>query len=552
MERSRRQPDASRTSDREAALHSERLSATSPAQCDAMAARVESVGASPNTARGPQAAGGHRVWFRQHPYLLTIVACGAANSALLTTRPHLDVVAIALLQVLVVALVAFQLGRGPALLASAIQVLVFDLGFIPPQGSLTVHDPQHLVVFGVMLCVAMIISHISGDLLRRRQMAVESEARQRALYELAAALNSTLQRDQVIAIVTVFLRDQMDAEAQFHAIDVHDAAMLDSADEAVVAVLSSGETQQRWSGPSPRPCRIYRALRGATRLRGVLQIDVSPGDESIMSARADLLSTLTELTAAALERLHYLDVAARVQSEIEAERLRNSLLATLSHDLRTPLTVLYAQADTLRDLSTESCAVREQAAVVCDEALRANRLCESLLDLAQVRSSRSILRREWVTLEEIVGAALRSLAGVAGSQTVVLQCPVDLPWLQLDVRMFERVIANLLDNALKQGGTQQRVCIAADHDAEVVRLRVSNSGSRFPEHAEHLLSAFARGERSDANAGFGIGLATCHAVVVAHGGSLTLRNRNAAAEVEISLPRPLEPMPSLPAGSPHA
>jgi two-component system sensor histidine kinase KdpD len=207
---------------------------------------------------------------------------------------------------------------------------------------------------------------------------------------------------------------------------------------------------------------------------------------------------------------------------------------------------LYAQADTLRDVSSEWAAVREQAAVVCEEALRANRLCESLLDLAQVRSSSSILRREWVTLEEIIGAALRSLAGVPGSATVDLELPPDLPWLQLDVRMFERVVANLVDNALKQGGAHQRVCIAADCDAQRVHLRVSNSGSRFPEHAEHLLSAFARGERHDGNAGFGIGLATCQAVVLAHGGSLTLRNRDAAAEVEIRLPLPKDTMPTLP------
>ena len=486
-------------------------------------------------------------WCRRYPYLTTLISCSTANLALLMARPHVDLVVVALLQVLVVALVAFQFGRKPALLASVIQVLAFDLGFIPPQGSLTVHDPQHLVVFGVMLSVAMIISHISGDLLRRRQLAVESEARQRALYDLAAALNSTLQRDQVVAIVSEFLRKQMNSVARFHASDVRAISAQDSPDEAVLAVLSNGQSQVRaYPQASPRPCRDYRPLKGATRLRGVLQVDMPSGDESVMSARSDLLSAVAELSAAALERLHYLDVAARAQSEIEAERLRNSLLATLSHDLRTPLTVLYAQADTLRDVSSEWAAVREQAAVVCEEALRANRLCESLLDLAQVRSSSSILRREWVTLEEIIGAALRSLAGVPGSATVDMKLPPDLPWLQLDVRMFERVVANLVDNALKRGGAQQRVCIAADCDAQRVHLRVSNSGSRFPEHAEHLLSAFARGERHDGNAGFGIGLATCQAVVLAHGGSLTLRNRDAAAEVEIRLPLPKDTMPTLP------
>jgi signal transduction histidine kinase len=114
--------------------------------------------------------------------------------------------------------------------------------------------------------------------------------------------------------------------------------------------------------------------------------------------------------------------------------------------------------------------------------------------------------------------------------------------------MCERVIANLVDNALKQGGLQQDVRIVADHDATQLRLCVRNSGSRFPDDAQSLLQAFTRGQRSDRTAGFGIGLATTQAVIAAHGGEVTLRNRDGFAEVELRLPLPTEPAPTLPDG----
>ena len=478
-----------------------------------------------------------------HPHLAALSACIVLALLLLPAYQRLATANIAMILLLAVTLVAFRYGRGPALLASVFNVAVFDVGFVPPRGSFTVHDAEYLIVFAVMLAVALIISHVSGKLHTQEQAARASEARQRALYELAAELNATLRREQVIDGVVAFLRRQLDGEARCHPADADAPA----GDAAVRSVLVAGTSAQINDGDALRPVRNLQPLRGATRLRGVLETRLPTLRPAEDLNRQNLLSTVAELMAAALERLHYLDVAARTQSEIEAERLRNSLLATLSHDLRTPLTVLYGRADVLRDAATEfdRSAIRERAASVCDEALRANRLCESLLDLAQARSAAGVLRRDWVALDEVVGAALATLSGVPGSARVRIDLPADLPWLRLDAAMFERVVANLIDNALKQGGEDQDVAVSAEAEAGLVHLRVRNTGSRFPERAEPLLAAFARGERSD-RGGFGIGLATCQAVVAAHGGHLHLRNRDDAAEVEIVLAAPRDVMPALP------
>lgn len=477
----------------------------------------------------------------RHPYLAAVLACVGWSLLLLPAHQRLAPANIAMILLLGVALLAFRYGRGPAVLASVINVAVFDVGFVPPRGSFTVNDAEYLILFAVMLAVALIISQVSGKLRAQQLAARDGEARQRALYELAAELNATLRREQVVDGVAAFLHRQLDGEARCHLPEAQSAPV----DAAVRSVLFSGTSAQVNDGDALRPIRNLQPLRGATRLRGVLETRLPTAPPADDLHRQNLLSTVAELAAAALERLHYLDVAARTQSEIEAERLRNSLLATLSHDLRTPLTVLYGRADALRDAAADTPSLRDRAAAVCDEALRANRLCESLLDLAQARSSTGVLRRDWVALDEVIGAALASLAGVPGSARVRLDLPADLPWLQLDAAMFERVVANLIDNALKQGGEDQDVTVSASVDEGIVNLRVRNTGSRFPEQAERLLAEFARGERTD-RGGFGIGLATCQAVVAAHGGRLHLRNSDHAAEVEIALPAPREAMPALP------
>ena len=486
------------------------------------------------------------------PYLQTVMGCALAAALLLPLHSLLNLVNVAMLLLLVVALVAFRFGRGPAIVASVLNVAIFDIGFVAPRGSFSVQDAEYIVVFAVMLAVAVIISHISGDLRDRRQAALTSSQRQRALYELAAALNATIRQDQVLAVVGDFLQRSFDASVTFHPPadldDMVEATPRDLADVPLRSVLSTGQSAQFSDGAPVRPVRNLQALKGSTRVRGVLDTRLPALAPSRSAERIDTLSTVAELTTAALERLHYLDVAGRAQAEAEAERLRNSLLATLSHDLRTPLTVLYGHAEALRDATVDVPALQEAASAVCEEALRTNRLCASLLDLAQVLGPKALLRPEWVTLEEIVGTALASLAGTSAAK-VRTDLPQDLPWLQLDVVMFERVIANLIDNALKQGGDAQHVGVTAHCGGALTHLFVRNTGSRFPVDADRLLLAFARGDRTDRSAGFGIGLATCHAVVRAHGGTLALRNGSDFAEVEIQLPTPEQSMPVLPAQS---
>lgn len=479
----------------------------------------------------------------QHPLIAAALACMATSAVLLPLHAHVDLVNVAMVLLLLVALIAARWGRAPALLASIWNVIVFDIGFVPPRGSLHVQDAKYLIVFAVMLAVALLVSHFSGQLRDSEREALAREMRQRLLYGLAAELNRTLRPQQVVDAAVRFLAGNGDMVARFHPVrDANETA----GDAEIGAVEASAQARECRGADPARPQRLLLPLVGATRLRGVLDVDAAnlPGAE--VRLRAQLLEVVAGLMAGALERLHYLDVAARTQAEVESERLRNALLASLSHDLRTPLTVLHGHAETLRETARGQPALERVADLVCEEAMRASRFCEGLLDLARLGAARHLLRREWVALEELVGAALASLGGLRRSVDIEVDIAPDLPWLQLDPLMFERVIANLVDNALKQGGDAQRIRIEARSDAGTVTLTVSNTGSRFPASPAPLLDAFVRGDQADAGAGFGLGLAICKAVVDAHGGEIILGNQSDAAEVRIRLPLPAEPMPGLP------
>lgn len=476
---------------------------------------------------------------RLRSYLITLFACVLVAATLLPWHGQLAPVNTAMLLLLPVAFVAAYLGRGPGIFASALCVIAFDLGFVAPRGSLSVEDSEYLIVFAVMLMVALIISQISGSLRRRQLHAQTNETLQRRMYELAAELNASLRSDQVVAIVSSFLRNELDAEIAFHppaASDTAAGASPTARDPLLWTVETTAQPAYDNDGPTQRPHRHVQPLLGATRMRGLLEIRLPLTASAGGREPAAIIELVAGLMAAALERLHYLEVAARVQGEVESERLRNALLSSLSHDLRTPLTVLYGQADRLREHSAKEPALERQAARVCEEALRVSRLSEGLLDLARVRTTPDLLRREWVALEELIGSALAGLRGVAGIDQLRIEVPADLPWLQLDASMFERVIANLVDNALKQGDDRQQVSIVARAQADGVGLIVANTGSRFPDRACDLMDSPA------ATRGFGLGLSICKAVVEAHGGRILLRNSALAAEVMVTLPVPTQTM----------
>jgi two-component system sensor histidine kinase KdpD len=259
----------------------------------------------------------------------------------------------------------------------------------------------------------------------------------------------------------------------------------------------------------------------------------------LLPEQARLLETMAGQIALALERVHYVEVAQDALVRMESERMRNSLLAALSHDLRTPLTVLAGLADSLALAGPPlPPAQAEIARSIRSEALRTSTLVSNLLEMARLQQGNVRLKREWQTLEEVVGSALQTLAGPLGQHAVHVDLPVDLPLLEIDTALMERVFCNLLENAAKYTPQGGRIEIAARLEGDRVTITVADNGPGLPAgREESLFNKFTRGEEESPVGGVGLGLAIVRAIVQAHKGTVRGENRpEGGARFVISLP----------------
>lgn len=477
-------------------------------------------------------------------HLLAIALCALAAAVVYPVRNLLEPVNTAMLLLLVVAFVAAWLGRAQAIVASFVSVALFDFFFVPPQLSFAVSDVKYLVTFVVMLLVSLLVGQLTNSLQASADEARRRERRTHALYALARGLAGAMTVGQVVEQVTAFLRDEADSEVRFHIPDDDDRLQPVGPAAGAAETLAANGIYLSSGGPAGRCVAVagvglLLALDGATRCRGVLAVQPRGGADRLDTLRP-MLEAVASLAAIALERLHFVAVAQASQLETEAERLRSSILSSISHDIRTPLTVLFGLADslTLADgpLSDNE---REAAQSIRDQAGRLHEMVDKLLDMARLQAGKVRLRKEWQALDEIIGAAIALLGDALRAHPVTVAQPPGLPLVAVDAVLIERVFCNLFENAAKYAtpGTPIAVELACEGPMLVVTVR--DRGRGFPPgSAARIFNLFERGQPESAISGVGLGLAICRAIVEAHGGWIAASNpADGGACVRFALPR---------------
>ena len=453
---------------------------------------------------------------------------------------------IVMLFLLGVLVIAYYCNRSAGVIAAVLSVALFDFLYVPPLFSFAVNDIQYLLTFAVMLTVALTIGHLTSALRRRADDAEQRVAERAALFELAARLTGSMTRDMCADAVGNFLRDQLqgrctvltpDDNGHLHPLRGTTGYLLTQAEQAVAQAAYDQATgfDARELGHDDGE-RVLLALRGATRRRGVL---VVAAEESAapLAGRIELLRAVADLLATALERIHYVEVAAQSDLTVRDERLRGRILAALSHDVRTPLTSIFGLAEAIaRSPQLTDPGLRQTAQALQDQAMRLNTMVSNVLDMARLQSGTVRLRREWQPLEEVVGASLRHSEAAIGGHQVELQLPADLPLLHIDAVLMERVLSNLLENAAKYSPTGSRIRLAARDDGDVIEITVDDDGPGFAAGREsELFELFERGVSEGSVSGMGIGLAICKTIVEAHGGSISAERVPPAARDDIAL-----------------
>ncbi|AGB79099.1 osmosensitive K+ channel histidine kinase [Enterobacteriaceae bacterium strain FGI 57] len=487
-------------------------------------------------------------------YAVAFTLCTAITLIAAQWLMAFDAANLVMLYLLGVVIVALFYGRWPSVLATVINVISFDLFFIAPRGTLAVSDVQYLLTFGVMLTVGLVIGNLTAGVRYQARVARYREQRTRHLYEMSKALAVGRSAEYIARTCEQYIQSTFHARSQVLLPDENDKLTPSTQQDGLtpwddaIARWSFDKGLPAGAGTDTLPGVPYQILplKSASKTLGLVVVEPLNLRQLMIPEQQRLLETFTLLAASALERLALTASEEQARFASERESLRNSLLAALSHDLRTPLTVLFGQAEILTlDLASSGSPYAPQANEIRQHVLNTTRLVNNLLDMARIQSGGFNLNKEWLTLEEVVGSALRMLEPGLNGQQIALSLPDPLMLIHVDGPLFERVLINLLENAVKYAGPQARIGINAREQNHQLFLDIWDNGPGIAQGQEiRIFDKFSRGNKESAIPGVGLGLAICRAIVDIHGGTLSASNRpEGGACFHVTLP--LESPPEL-------
>jgi two-component system sensor histidine kinase KdpD len=507
---------------------------------------------------GPQPAAVERpttpIAWRGHGQAAAITALSTVVAWLMF--PYFAPANLIMVYLLGTVLAAARLGRGPAILASVLSVAAFDFFFVPPYLTFAVSDTQYIVTFAVMLLVAIVIGTLTARIRDQAEAARQRERRTAALYAMTRDLVSRQAHDELLRaaaghIAEVFGRSVAVLLPAPGGHLVRRTGALDvgpeGGSELAVArwVQEHGQVAGHGSATLPGARALYLPLRGARGTVGVLGIEPRAGEGLSAPEQLHLLETFAAQTALAIERVALVEEAQQARVQSETERLRNSLLSAVSHDLRTPLATITGSASALveQEAQLDASTRRELAQAIQEEADRLNRLVHNLLDMTRLESGGVRVSKDWHSLEEIVGSALARIEKSLGQRRVVIDLPPDLPLVPLDPLLIEQVLINLVDNAIKYTPETSPVEISACVEDQTVRVAVADRGPGLaPGEEAHVFEKFFRGHEGGTRSGAGLGLAIARGMVEAHGGRISAEPRpGGGALFRFTLPLAEEP-----------
>lgn len=460
------------------------------------------------------------------PYGGAVLLVAVATVVAWVMVPHVALPNLVLIYLVGVLVVATRFGRGPSLLASVLSVAAFDFFFVPPPFTFAVADTHYLITFAVMLAVALVISDLAARIRAQAEAARERERGTAALYAMSRDLGRARSVGDVLSASTRHLAEVFTSDVAFLLPGVDGAPTVqpgatfdpDPSDRAVAR--QAFERRQPAGLGSTSARALYLPLVASRDILGVM--GVRPADVHAFDSvdQRERLEAFANQTALGLERARLAEEAHAAEVRVETERLRSSLLNSVSHDLRTPLATITGAASVLLggDGRIDDTTKRELLESVRDEAERLNRLVGNLLEMTRLESGSLRLQRDWHPIEEIVGAALRRLGKRLADRRVDVRLAPDLPLVLMDDVLVEQVLINLLDNALKYtpAGTPIRITATASDDRITIEVADRGRGLACGEE-ERVFEKFYRGGGASQR-GAGLGLAISKGVVETHGG----------------------------------
>jgi two-component system, OmpR family, sensor histidine kinase KdpD len=495
-------------------------------------------------------------WSRYGWAVTLTVACTLAAFVM---YPHLDTVNLVMVYLLGVTVAGLRLGRGPSVLSSVLSVASFDYFFVPPRFNFAVSDAQYLITFAVMLLISLVIATLMASVRQQTRVSGARERRTALLYamsrELAATRGTANMCEVAVRHVAEVFRGKVvvllpDGSGRLRfPTDRPGETSLRGADLAVAQwVNDHGRQAGLGTDTLPAAPALYVPMGDANRPLGVLVVLPENRRRVTLPEQRHLLETFAGQTGLALERAALAERAETARVSAEGESLRNTLLASISHDLRTPLAVMAGAGSTLAEhgATLDEATRATLARSIETKAREMSELISNVLDLMRFESGQIRLRNDWQTLDELLESALRRLEEPLTHYSVELRLPAELPPVYVDASLITQVFTNLLDNIIKYTpqGTHIQIAAAVDEGGmrnsagTSVRVTVDDDGPGLPAgDPARLFEKFQRGSGEGTIVGVGLGLAICRVIIQAHGGEIEAHNRpGGGARIELTLP----------------
>ena len=473
--------------------------------------------------------------------------------------PLFELTNVAMVYLLGVSLVAARYGMGPAAMTSVLAVSAFDFFFVPPQLTFAISDVQYVLTFGIMLAVALIISNLTANVRLQANVAAHRERRTALLYAMSRELAATRGQDNMARVAVRHVSEVFDSQVTVLLPDAHGRlahprgavlpGSLRGADLSVAQwVLDHAQPAGMGTDTLPAADALYLPLAGPQATLGVLAVLPANPRRVLLPEQFHLLETFAGQIALALERAQLAERAERASLDARPEGLRNALLASISHDLRTPLAVISGASSSLLEKgeALPPPERRELAQSIYHQSQGMAELVGNVLEMTRLEGGSIALNRDWHALAELAGSVLARMRERLAAHPVRVEFPAALPLVRVDATLVEQVLANLLENAAKHTPAGTIVTLSADAREGELVVTVEDDGPGLPPgDPEQLFAKFFRGNQESAVAGVGLGLAICRAIVNLHGGRIRAERRPVGSAFVFTLP--LEAAPAVPA-----
>jgi two-component system, OmpR family, sensor histidine kinase KdpD len=461
------------------------------------------------------------------PFLLSIVSTVVVTVVLLSMRDSLQIATIALLYLLPVGTSAAAWGLWPGITAAVAAFFSMNYFFIPPYGTLRVHQSQDIVALVAFLGLSIIISQLVGRVTHNLAMARARENEATRLYELSFALSRLGREGDILNNLAQHTLETFQADR---------VEILAETESAPLFVRLPETSPPGLTLPSAPTALI--SLQGAQRLLG--EIRLWREDGALEPPEDRLLRTFASQGVLALERAGLTASENRARLLEESDRMKSSLLSSVSHELRTPLATIKASVTSLRseDVPWEAEARHDLLAAIDEETDHLNQLVGNLLNMSRIEAGALKMKQRWNVLSEIASAAVKRARAVDSLHRIELDIPDDLPLVYVDDVLMEQVFNNLLSNSMKYSPGNTIVQISArQQDENTIWVQVDNQGPAVSEQdLEMIFDKFHRVTAADQITGTGLGLSICKGIVEAHQGRIWAENLEQGFAIRFTLP----------------